>query len=52
MECKKALVIDNNIRHLLKDGYKNESLQQFNEVLASQICESLKFNHVSYALNL
>lgn len=51
MECKKALVIDNNIR-LLKDGYKNESLQQFNEVLASQICKSLKFNHVSYALNL
>lgn len=51
MECKKALVIDNNIR-LLKDGYKNESLQQFNEVLASQISESLKFNHVSYALSL
>ena len=51
MECKKALVIDNNIR-LLKDDYKNESLQQFNEVLASQICKSLKFNHVSYALNL
>ena len=40
-----------NIR-LLKDGYKNEFLQQFNEVLASQICKSLKFNHVSYALNL
>ena len=52
MECKKALVIDNNIRHLSKDGYKDEYLQQFNEVLASQICEFLKFNHVSYALNL
>lgn len=51
MECKKALVIDNYIR-LLKDGYKNEFLQQFNDVLASQICNSLKFNHVSYALNL
>lgn len=37
MEREKVLVIDNNIRYLLKDGYKNESLQQFNEVLASQI---------------
>lgn len=37
MECKKDLAIDNNIRYLLKDGHKNESLQQFNEVLASQI---------------
>ena len=47
-----VIIALNYIRYLLKDGYKNESLQQFNEVLASQICKSLKFNHVSYALNL
>lgn len=38
---KKAWIIENNIRYLLKGGYKNESLQPFNEVLASQICKRL-----------
>lgn len=47
---KKAWIIDKNIRYLLKGGYKNESLQPFNEVLASKICESLGFNHVTYTL--
>lgn len=47
---KKAWIIDNNIRYLLKGGYKNESLQPFNEALASQICKSLEFNHVAYTL--
>ena len=34
---RKAWIIDNNIRYLLKGGYKNETLQPFNEVLASEI---------------
>ena len=34
---KKAWIIENNIRYLLKGGYKNEILQPFNEVLVSEI---------------
>lgn len=47
---KKAWIIDKNIRYLLKGGYKNESLQPFNEVLANHICKLLGFNHVTYTL--
>ena len=35
---KKAWIIENG---LLKGGYKNELLQPFNEVLASEICRRL-----------
>ena len=48
-ECK-YISIDNNIRYLLKGGYKNEILQPFNEVLASEICKRLGFNHVTYSI--
>ena len=48
---KKAWIIDNRTRYLLKGGYKNETLQPFNEVLASQICKRLGFNHTTYTLD-
>lgn len=48
---KKAWIIDNGTRYLLKGGYKNEILQPFNEVLASEICKRLGFNHVEYTLD-
>lgn len=48
---KKAWIIDNGTRYLLKGGYKNETLQPFNEVLASEICKRLGFNHVEYTID-
>ena len=48
---KKAWIIENKTRYLLKGGYKNEILQPFNEVLASMICERLGFDHVTYTLD-
>ena len=48
---KKAWIIENGIRYLLKGGYKNELLQPFNEVLASEICTRLGFNHVEYSID-
>ncbi|MBQ8472031.1 MAG: hypothetical protein IJ501_00855 [Bacilli bacterium] len=48
---KKAWIIEDNIRYLLKGGYKNEILQPFNEVLATMICERLGFNHVPYTID-
>ena len=49
---KKAWIIEDNIRYLLKGGYKSEILQPFNEVLASEICERLGFNHVKYTIDI
>ena len=48
---KKAWIIEDGIRYLLKGGYKNETLQPFNEVLASEICKRLEFDHVEYTLD-
>ena len=48
---KKAWIIENGIRYLLKGGYRNETLQPFNEVLASEICKRLGFYHVEYSLD-
>ena len=48
---KKAWIIENGTRYLLKGGYKNEILQPFNEVLASEICDRLGFNHVEYTID-
>ena len=48
---KKAWIIEDKTRYLLKGGYKNEILQPFNEVLASMICERLGFNHVTYTID-
>lgn len=47
---KKAWIIEDGIRYLLKGGYKSETLQPFNEVLASEICRRLGFDHVEYSL--
>lgn len=49
---KKSWIIENGIRYLLKGGYKNELLQPFNEVLASEICSRLGFDHVEYQLDV
>lgn len=49
---KKAWIIEDKTRYLLKGGYKNELLQPFNEVLASEICDRLGFNHVTYTLDM
>ncbi len=49
---KKAWIIENGTRYLLKGGYKNEILQPFNEVLASEICKRLGFNHVEYTIDI
>lgn len=48
---RKAWIIEDRTRYLLKGGYKNETLQPFNEVLASEICKRLGFNHVTYTLD-
>lgn len=48
---KKAWVIEDGVRYLLKGGYKHETLQPFNEVLASEICNRLGFAHVEYTLD-
>lgn len=48
---KKAWIIENKVRYLLKGGYKNELLQPFNEVLASEICRRLGFNHTPYTID-
>ena len=48
---RKAWIIENGTRYLLKGGYKNEILQPFNEVLASMICERLGFDHVPYTID-
>jgi len=49
---KKAWIIEDGIRYLLKSGYKNDILQPFNEVLASEICQRLGFKHVEYAIDI
>lgn len=49
---KKAWIIKDNKRYLLKGGYKNEILQPFNEVLASKICKRLGFDHVPYTIEV
>ncbi len=49
---KKAWIIENGTRYLLKSGYKNEILQPFNEVLASEICKRLGFNYVEYTIDV
>ena len=49
---KKAWIIENGTRYLLKSGYKSEILQPFNEVLASMICDRLGFDHVPYTLDI
>ena len=47
---RKTWVIENGKRYLLKGGYKGDSLQPFNEVLATMICQKLGFPHIAYTL--
>ena len=49
---KKAWIIENGRRHLIKGGYKNETLQPFNEALASEICQRLDFDYVPYTIDI
>lgn len=49
---RKAWIIENNTRYLLKGGYKNDALAPFNEALASEICKRLKFDHVPYTITI
>lgn len=49
---KKAWIIKNGKRYLLKGGYKNEVMQPFNEVLGTMICERLSFPHTRYELDI
>ena len=49
---RKAWIIDGGIRCLLKGDYKNETLQPFNELLASEICRRLNFCHVEYEVDI
>lgn len=49
---KKAWIIEDGVRYLLKGGYKSEILQPFNEALASEICSRLGFKHVKYTLDI
>ena len=49
---KKAWIIEDKTRYLLKGGYKNEILQPFNEVLASEICNRLGFIHTNYTIDV
>ena len=48
---RKSWVVEDGHRYLLKSGYKGDSLQPFNEVLASMICERLGFRYVPYTLD-
>ncbi len=49
---KKSWIIENNVRYLLKGGYKFDIIQPFNEVLSTMICEALGFYHVPYTIDL
>lgn len=49
---KKAWIIENGRRHLIKGGYKNETIQPFNEALASEICQRLDFDYVPYTIDI
>ena len=48
---RKTWIVEGGKRYLLKGGYKGDSLQPFNEVLASDICERMGFSHVVYTLD-
>lgn len=47
---RKAWIIEGQKRILLKGGFREDTLQPFNEVLASEICRRLGFRHIDYAL--
>lgn len=49
---KKTWIIEDGKRCLLKGGYKSDIMQPFNEVLASEICKSLGFEHVEYTIDV
>lgn len=49
---KKTWIIENGKRYLLKGGYKSDIMQPFNEVLATEICKRLGFEHVEYTIDV
>ena len=49
---KKTWIIESSKRYLLKGGYRSDIMQPFNEVLASNICKRLGFNHVEYTIEI
>ncbi len=49
---RKAWVVENGTRYLLKGGYKGDILQPFNEVLATKVCERMSFHCVPYTLDV
>lgn len=49
---RKSWIIEDRKRVLIKGGFKSELLQPFNEVLASNICDRLGFNHVKYTIDI
>lgn len=49
---KKAWVIEDGKRYLLKGGYKKEVLQPFNEVLASMIAKRMGFDYACYDIDI
>ncbi len=49
---KKTWIIEDGKRYLLKGGYKSDIIQPFNEVLATEICKRLGFEHVEYTIDI
>ena len=49
---KKAWIIEDGVRYLIKGGYKNDIIEPFNEVLSSMISKRLGFNTVNYELDI
>ena len=47
---RKTWIIEDGTRYLLKGGFRGDTLQPFNEVLASEICRRLDFRHIEYTL--
>ncbi len=51
-KLKKAWITSDNQRYLLKGSYQDNILEPFHDVLASKICERLKFSCVPYTLEV
>ena len=47
---KKTWIVENNVRYLLKGGYRKSMQEPINERLATMVCEVLGFNHTPYEI--
>ena len=45
---KKTWIVENDVRYLLKGGYRKSMQEPINERLATMVCEALGFNHTPY----